>query len=82
MQCKLDLIILTKTKEMICYCESYAYSGKVALNIISNDLTQVSVPVENGSQQSSIFAHALKGQALTCPLMPIADQHFRAHFKS
>jgi hypothetical protein len=32
MQCKLDLIILTKTKETIRYCESFGYGGNVALN--------------------------------------------------
>jgi hypothetical protein len=50
MQCKLDLIVLTKTKETICYCESHTYGGKVALNTASNDLMQVSVPAEDGSQ--------------------------------
>jgi hypothetical protein len=28
MQCALDLIVLTKTKEMIRYCESFGYGGK------------------------------------------------------
>jgi hypothetical protein len=49
MACTLTLIILTKTKEMIRYCESHAYGGKVTPNIISIDLTQVSVPAEHGS---------------------------------
>jgi hypothetical protein len=53
-----------------------------ALNTITNILTQVSVPVENESQQSTTFTHALKGLALAFPIMPLADQHFRAHFES
>jgi hypothetical protein len=46
MQCKLDIIILTKTNETIYYCESFGYGGKDALNTVTNDLTQVSVPTE------------------------------------
>jgi hypothetical protein len=34
---QLDLIVLTKIKRMIRYCESHSYGGKVALNAISND---------------------------------------------
>jgi hypothetical protein len=64
---------------MIHYCELFGYGGKVALNTSTIDLTQVSVPAENGLQQSSTFTLALKGPALTCPLITIADQHFRAH---
>jgi hypothetical protein len=67
---------------MICYSESFANGDKLALNTVSNDLTQVSVPAENGSQQPSTIINALKGPALMCPLMPISDLHFRAHFKS
>jgi hypothetical protein len=48
---------------------------------ISIVLTQVSVPTEDGSQQSATFTHVLKGPALTCPIIPLADQHFRVHFK-
>jgi hypothetical protein len=48
---------------------------------VSNDLTLVCVAAEDGSQQSAIFIHALKGPTLSCPLMPLADQHFLAHFK-
>jgi hypothetical protein len=46
MQCNLNLIIFTKTKEMIRYCESHAYAGEVALNTISNNLVQVNVHAE------------------------------------
>jgi hypothetical protein len=28
MLCKLDLVVLTKAKEMICYCELFRHSGK------------------------------------------------------
>jgi hypothetical protein len=59
--------------------QPHAFGGKVALNTVSIKLTQVNVPAENGSQQSSTFTHALKGPALTCPIMPIVYQHFRAH---
>jgi hypothetical protein len=64
---------------MICCCESHVYGGKVALNIISNDLAQVSVPAKNGSQQLSTFTHAIKGPPLTCPLKPIVDQYFHSY---
>jgi hypothetical protein len=39
---QLVLIILTKTKEMICYCESFRYGGTTLSNIIANDLTHIS----------------------------------------
>jgi hypothetical protein len=42
------LIILTKRKEMICYCESFGYGGTTLSNIIANNLTHVSVPAEDG----------------------------------
>jgi hypothetical protein len=54
--------------------------AKVLLIHVSIILTQVSVPIEDGSQQSVTFTRALKGLALTCPIMPLANQHFRAHF--
>jgi hypothetical protein len=47
MTCTHDLIVLSKTIEMIRYCESHAYSGKNALNTVTNDLTQVSVPAKD-----------------------------------
>jgi hypothetical protein len=43
------VIILTKRKETICYCESLGYGGTMLSNIITNALTHVSVPVEEGS---------------------------------
>jgi hypothetical protein len=46
---QLDLIVLIKIKEMIHYYKSFRYGSKGALNIISNVLTQVSVPTEDGS---------------------------------
>jgi hypothetical protein len=46
---QLILIIFTKRKEMICYSESFRYSGKSALTNISNALTHVNVPAEDGS---------------------------------
>jgi hypothetical protein len=82
MKMQLDLIILTKIKETIRKCESFGYNSQIALNTVSIDLMHVSVPIENGSQQSSTITHALGGPVLACPLMPIVDQHFRAHFKS
>jgi hypothetical protein len=44
---QLFLIILTKRKGMICYCESFGYGGIMLLNIVANDLTHISVPVED-----------------------------------
>jgi hypothetical protein len=32
---------------MIRYCETFRYGGTMLLNIITNDLTHVSVPVED-----------------------------------
>jgi hypothetical protein len=43
---QLDLIVLTKRKEMICYCESFGYGGTTLSNIVANDLTHISVPTE------------------------------------
>jgi hypothetical protein len=48
MTCTHDLTILSKTKEIIRYCESFGYGGKNALTNVSNDLTYVSVPAEEG----------------------------------
>jgi hypothetical protein len=52
MQLKLYLIILTKIKEMIRYCETFGYGCKSALNTVTNDLTHVSVSTEDGSNMS------------------------------
>jgi hypothetical protein len=40
------VIVLTKRKEMIHYCESFEYGGTTLSNIVANDLTHVSVPAE------------------------------------
>jgi hypothetical protein len=46
---QLILIILTKRKEMIRYCESFGYGGKCALNKRFYRSNGVSVPTKNGS---------------------------------
>jgi hypothetical protein len=45
---KLTLIVLTKRKEIICYCETFRYGGTTLSNIVANDLKYVSVPAEDG----------------------------------
>jgi hypothetical protein len=55
-----DLIILTKTKQTILYCELFGYGGKTLLTNVSSILMQVSVPAKDGSHQSATFTHALK----------------------
>jgi hypothetical protein len=45
---QLDLIVLTKGKEMIHYCESFRYGGTTLSNIIANYLTHVSAPAVDG----------------------------------
>jgi hypothetical protein len=59
------LIVLTKTKTTIRYCELFGHSGKTLATQITNDLAHVSVPIEDGSQQSTTFTHALRGSS-TC----------------
>jgi hypothetical protein len=49
---------------------------------ITNNLARVSVPTEDKSQRLATFTHALKGPTLACPIMSLAKQHFRTHFKS
>jgi hypothetical protein len=56
---QLILIVLTKRKEMIRYCESFGYSGTPLSNIVAKNLMHVSVPTEN---RSSI---AIMGFSLT-----------------
>jgi hypothetical protein len=34
---------------------------------VSNDLTHVSVPAEDGSQQSATFTYALRGSSISVP---------------
>jgi hypothetical protein len=48
MTCTHDLTVLTKTKETTRYCESFRYGGRNALTNVSNVLTHVSVPTEDG----------------------------------
>jgi hypothetical protein len=64
MKCTLTLIVLAKTKETIRYCESHAIGDKVALNTISIDLMQVSVPAEDGSNMPLVDQHF---HAHSCP---------------
>jgi hypothetical protein len=46
---QLDLIVLTKIKETIRYCELFGHGGKTLSTHVTNDLTQVSIPEEDGS---------------------------------
>jgi hypothetical protein len=48
MICTHDLSILTKTKETIHFCESFAYGGKMLSTHVSIVQTKVSVPTEDG----------------------------------
>jgi hypothetical protein len=41
MICTHDLTVLTKTKEMTCYCESFRYGGKTLSTHVSIDLTEL-----------------------------------------
>jgi hypothetical protein len=45
---QLVLIVLTERKETIHYCESFGFGGTTLSNIVANNLTQVSIPVEDG----------------------------------
>jgi hypothetical protein len=67
---QLDLTVLTKTKEMIHYYELFRYGGKNALNIDTNDLTHVSVPIEedhNSHQPSHMPLWGQHSHAQSCP---------------
>jgi hypothetical protein len=46
---QLSLVVLTKTKTTIRYCELFGHSGKTLSIRVTNDLMQVSVPAEDGS---------------------------------
>jgi hypothetical protein len=61
---QLDLIVLTKTKEMIRYCESFGHGGKMLSTHVTNDLARVSVTTKDVLQQLVTFTHAPKGPAL------------------
>jgi hypothetical protein len=73
MICTHDLTILTKTKEMTHYCESFGYGGSNALTSISNDLMHVSVPTEDGSQRSATFTHAIRGSSIFVPTHALSE---------
>jgi hypothetical protein len=45
---QLVLIILTERKEIIRYSETFGYGGTTLSNIVTNNLTYVSVPAEEG----------------------------------
>jgi hypothetical protein len=45
---QLVLISLIKRKEKIRYCATFGHGGTMLSNIVANDLTHVSVPVEDG----------------------------------
>jgi hypothetical protein len=44
---QLDLTILTKQKKMIRCYESFRYDSKTLSTDVTNDLTQVNIPVED-----------------------------------
>jgi hypothetical protein len=87
MICTHNLITLTKKKEMTRYCESFRYGRKMLSTHIFINLMRVSVPVEDIKLTLKGFStfvptHAPSRLALSCPIMPIMDQHSRAHCKS
>jgi hypothetical protein len=69
MICTHALIVLTKTKETIHYCESFGYGGRNTLTNVSNDLTHVSVPAEDRSiiPIMGISLHPHHGHFAKCP---------------
>jgi hypothetical protein len=87
MICTHELIMLTKIKETICYCELLGYGGKTLSIHVSIILTRVSVPakdIKHALKGSSTFlpTHTPSGPALACAIMPIMDQHIHAHSSS
>jgi hypothetical protein len=79
MICTQDLIILTKTKETTCYCKSFGLRRQNALDNRFYRYNASQCTCRKRINQSSTFTHSLNGPTLTCPLMPIVDEHFRAH---
>jgi hypothetical protein len=67
-----DLIVLTKIKEMTRYCKLLGYIGKMLSTHVSIILTRVSVPIEDRLNMP------LRGPALSCPHIPLVDQHLCA----
>jgi hypothetical protein len=53
---QLILIVLTKRKEMTCYCELFGYGGKCALDKCFYRSNEIIVPAENGSNISIEWA--------------------------
>jgi hypothetical protein len=76
-----NLIILTKTKENDPLLQIVRIRWQNAPNTATNILMHVIVPTEDISWQLATFTHALKGPALACQIMPLADQYFCTHFK-
>jgi hypothetical protein len=84
---QLVLTFLTKIKENDPLLQIVRIRWQNALNTVTNILTQVSVPIEDGSQQSATFTHALKGSntfipthahtrpALSYPLQALQAKH-------
>jgi hypothetical protein len=68
MICTHELTILNKPKEMIRYCKSFSYGGVTLSNIVANNLTHVSVPIENGKIIPIIWAFHF------IPIMGISQQ--------
>jgi hypothetical protein len=66
---QLVLIVLTKRKEMIRYCESFGYGGKCALDKRFFRSNGVSVPTEEGSiiPIMGISHHPQHGHFTQCP---------------
>jgi hypothetical protein len=66
---QLVLIVLAKRKERIRYCETSEYGGTMLSNIITNNLTYVSVPAEEGSiiPIMGISLHPHHGHFTQCP---------------
>jgi hypothetical protein len=66
---QLVLIVLTKRKEMIRYCESFGYGGKCALDKWFFRSNGVSVPTEEGSiiPIMGISHHPQHGHFTQCP---------------
>jgi hypothetical protein len=66
---QLVLIAFTQRKDTIHYCESFGYGSTTLSNIIANNLTHVSVPVEEGSiiPIMGISLHPHHGHFTQCP---------------
>jgi hypothetical protein len=65
----------SQKKRVAHYCRLRAVGGKSTFNRLAG----VSVPTEDGSQQSSTFTHAHKGPVPKFPIMSIKDQYQITH---